>query len=73
MFVATCWIVLLRFCSLSLSCYFQVLYDQNDFDEVLRKTDKTMASVTNLFHDSVTRKSGKFYDKLLTFIVNCLF
>ena len=46
----------------------QVLYDQNDFNEVLRKTDETMASVKSIFHDSVSRKSGNYLELLL---INC--
>ncbi|XP_076802291.1 uncharacterized protein LOC143446519 [Clavelina lepadiformis] len=37
----------------------EVLYDHNDLNEVLRRTDKTMASVKTLFHDSTCRKSGR--------------
>nr|CAB3266532.1 spindle and centriole-associated protein 1-like [Phallusia mammillata] len=36
----------------------EVLYDHNDLNEVLRRSDKTMQSVKDIFHDTTSRKTG---------------
>ena len=40
--------------------FIKVLYDQNDFNEVLRRADETMSSVRSGFHES-SYTNGKYF------------